>query len=159
MLPAGRLRAPAPPYPAATIAKWFVAYAQADEADVSNLKIQKLLYYAQGHHLAETGAPLFNDPIEAWSHGPVVRSVYREFKSFGSGDVQLAKGDPFRWEDVDEPTTNLLIQVWETYGQYAAWRLRAMTHSEAPWRNHFSEESADAEISQDEIKAQFAGRP
>ena len=43
---------PTPPYLALTIAKWFVAWAEANEAELSNLKLQKLLYYAQGYHLA-----------------------------------------------------------------------------------------------------------
>jgi hypothetical protein len=58
-------------YPAMTIAKWFVAWAEAGDADadLSNLKLQKLLYYAQGHYLARTGTPLFPETIEA---GPTV---------------------------------------------------------------------------------------
>ncbi len=42
-------------YDALTIAKWFVAFAEANEADCSNLKLQKLLYFAQGHYLAASG--------------------------------------------------------------------------------------------------------
>ena len=54
------------------IAEWFLAWAEDIEADISNLKLQKLLYYAQGHYLARTGVPLFDDVIQAWAHGPVV---------------------------------------------------------------------------------------
>jgi uncharacterized phage-associated protein len=46
-----------------------------DEGDVSNMKLQKLLYFAQGRFLAQNGIPLFDNPIEAWNHGPVVREV------------------------------------------------------------------------------------
>ncbi len=148
---------PAPPYRAETIAKWFVAYAEADDADRSNLKVQKLLYYSQGHHLAQTGLPLFSDPIQAWSHGPVVPVVYHQFKSFGSADVTLEPGDPFDWPDVDPKTTQLLIQVWETYGQFGAWRLRNMTHAESPWRDHFSD-SRNVEIPTSEMERFFKAR-
>ncbi|MFD2419431.1 Panacea domain-containing protein [Amycolatopsis pigmentata] len=69
-------------YNASTVAKWFVAWAEADdEATLSNLKLQKLLYYAQGHYLALTGRPLFDDEIQAWSHGPVVPAVYRQWNA------------------------------------------------------------------------------
>lgn len=125
-------------YSAMIIAKWFIAWAEdEDEAELSNLKLQKLLYYAQGQYLARHGRPLFQDEIQAWSHGPVVPSVYHEFKTFGSGDLQLSPDDPFQFTDVDEDTEAFLSRVWNTYGGYAAWRLRNMTHEERPWQDHF----------------------
>ena len=124
-------------YSAMTVAKWFVAWAEAEDADLSNLKLQKLLYYAQGHHLARTGEPLFHETIEAWSHGPVVPQVYRAFKEFGSSDIRLPELDTFRWDQVDPDTADFLILVWNTYGEFAAWRLRNMTHEDAPWKANF----------------------
>lgn len=137
---------PTPPYPAITIAKWFVAWAKANDAELSNLKLQKLLYYSQGYHLARRGKPLFEDPIQAWSHGPVVEKVYHAFKKHGSGDLSLPKEDEFDWPDVDEDTTQFLIQIWDQLGCFAAWRLRDMTHSEAPWKEHFNEGVRHLEI-------------
>lgn len=145
-------------YSAMTIAKWFVAWAEADEADLSNLKLQKLLYYAQGHHLAANGKPLFDEPIQAWTHGPVVKPVYHEFKRFGSGDLHLDNNDPFEWSDVDEETALFLATVWNTYGEFAAWRLRNMTHNEAPWVNAFDVEKHNPVISQDSLRAFFERR-
>lgn len=46
---------------------------------ITNLKLQKLLYYLQGHWLATFDGPLFGDKIEAWRYGPVVPSVYSHF--------------------------------------------------------------------------------
>ncbi len=64
---------------------------------MSNLKLQKLLYDAQGHYLGGHGQPLFEDPIEAWVHGPVVPSTYYERQRYGSGnvDVHVEVGDDF----------------------------------------------------------------
>ncbi len=72
----------APPYPVLAIAKWFVAWAEAEQEELSNLKLQKLLYYAQGHHLAEGRGPLFTESIEAWAHGPVAPRAYAMMGSF-----------------------------------------------------------------------------
>ncbi len=144
------------PYDAMTIAKWFIAWAEAEDADLSNLKLQKLLYYAQGHHLGKTSEPLFQDQIKAWSHGPVVPKVYHEFKSFGSGDIRLPDDDPFDWPDVDPETTRFLISIWNTYGEYGAWRLRSMTHQEAPWRDHFEAEYTSPTIPIEELRRYFA---
>lgn len=145
-------------YGALTIAKWFVAWAEEDDADRSNLKIQKLLYYAQGYFLKLFGRPLFNDAMEAWSHGPVVPVVYREFKNFGSGDVSLAEDDPFDFEDVDKETTKFLMRVWKTYGGYGAWNLRNMTHEERPWQVAFKQKAGRHEISLDLMKERFKPR-
>jgi uncharacterized phage-associated protein len=59
---------------------------------ISNMKLQKLLYYQQGFHLAYFGKPLFEEDIEAWMYGPVVPSVYSHFKTEGSGALHY-EGD------------------------------------------------------------------
>ncbi|MDB6118895.1 MAG: putative prophage protein, partial [Verrucomicrobiaceae bacterium] len=71
------------------VAKYFLSKADADEAGdvISNLKLQKLLYYAQGFHLALTGAPLFEEDIQAWVHGPVVREVWQAFNQYGANGI------------------------------------------------------------------------
>lgn len=98
---------------------------------ISNLKLQKLLYYAQGFHLAITGRPLFSEPIEAWTHGPVVPTVYHRFKSYGYNSLPVAGQSPV----FDAKTTDLLDEIYEVYGQFSAWKLRNMTHEEPPWKN------------------------
>ncbi|MGK8328482.1 Panacea domain-containing protein, partial [Pseudomonas aeruginosa] len=70
------------------VAKFFLAQSNEEAGDlVSNLKLQKLVYYAQGFHLAVYDEPLFTDSIEAWTHGPVVPNVYHHYKQFGSGSI------------------------------------------------------------------------
>src|SRR5918998_6608397 len=70
--------------------------------DIANLKVQKLLYYAQGHYLAMFGRPLFDDPVQAWSRGPVMKDVYHQLERFGTGNVVLPEDDSFAWSDVDD---------------------------------------------------------
>jgi len=144
-------QSPTPPYKAIVIAKWFVAWASANEAELSNLKLQKLLYYAQGYHLARFEGPLFSESLQAWSHGPVVEKVYHTFKKFGSADLALDPEDDFDWPQVDEETTQFLIHIWEEFGSLAAWRLRDMTHSETPWKRHFEAGVRHLEIPRSEL--------
>jgi uncharacterized phage-associated protein len=145
-------------YSATIIAKWFVDWAATEDAHLSNLKLQKLLYYAQGHHLAGHRRPLFHDDIQAWSHGPVVPDVYHTFKEFRSDPIRLPEDDAFDWDDVDTETTQFLIKVWNTYGGVAAWKLRNMTHAEPPWREHFSQNERYIVIPQEEIRSYFESR-
>lgn len=120
------------------IADWFLAWAEAEDAELSNLKLQKLLYYAQAHHLGQTGTALFGDPIEAWAHGPVVPAIYRKFKRYGKNPIDPDKALPgsFSWDDYRDVEDHL-IAVWNTYGKYSAWALREKTHREMPWRETF----------------------
>ena len=98
---------------------------------ISNLKLQKLVYYAQGFHLALHDEPLFSEPIKAWQHGPVVESLYHTYSELGSGS--LPKPDVLRLVAFDDDTREVLDEVWNVYGQFSAWKLRDMTHAEPPW--------------------------
>ena len=146
-------------YTAEKIAEWFIHYAAADSGsgDLSNLKLQKLLYYAQGWCIALKGVLLFPDEIQAWSHGPVVKPLYHRFKHFESGDVTPEPASGFQWADIDSDTTDLLIEVWEKYAQYSAWKLRNMTHEESPWRDVFQPNVMNVTIPTESIGAHFKG--
>ena len=118
------------------VARWFLSRnkvrALSGEADfISNLKLQKLLYYAQGIHLALYGAPLFADKIVAWQYGPVVEDVYQKYKINGSepiADFDL----PIENFTADEENTLQFTQ--DAFGQFSAWKLADMTHEETPWK-------------------------
>ncbi|CAM3304407.1 Panacea domain-containing protein [Pseudomonas plecoglossicida] len=135
-------------------AKFFLAQANEDAGDlVSNLKLQKLVYYAQGFHLAVYGTPLFGEEIEAWTHGPVVPDVYHHFKHHGSGSIPVPTDfdqSVFSFEQL-----TLLNEVQQIYGQYSAWRLREMTHEEAPWKNNYKPGEHNLRIPKDEMAAFF----
>lgn len=140
-------------YSAAMIAEWFLYYnrlmMRESGADlISNLKLQKLLYYAQGCYLAIKDQPLFDEPIVAWDHGPVVEEVYRIYRSNRSNGIQY--DEDFN-ENIDPETTDILKQVYSVFGQYSAWGLRNMTHQELPSINT----QRNAEISQESIKQYF----
>lgn len=140
-------------YTAKQVAEWFLAYnrnrmEEEDADDISNLKLQKLLYYAQGCYLALTDKPLFNDKILAWAHGPVVNSVYQEYKRYQSSGIPY---DGYYVSPFDEETESILEEVYAVFGKYSAWGLRNMTHREDPWK----ETPRDCEISQNKIKEYF----
>ncbi|CDF86372.1 phage-associated protein [Pseudomonas knackmussii B13] len=136
------------------VAKFFLAQSNEEAGDlVSNLKLQKLVYYAQGFHLAVYDQPLFDDVIEAWTHGPVVPTVYHHYKAYGSGSIPAPADfnlEVFRPEQVE-----LLNEVQQIYGQYSAWRLREMTHEEAPWRDHFKAGEMSREIPAESMQRFF----
>jgi uncharacterized phage-associated protein len=100
---------------------------------ITNMKMQKLVYYCQGFYLAFYNTPLFPDPIEAWDHGPVCPALYRELRMHGSNPIPYDDEDYFETLNKEERDTVLLVYGY--YGQFSAWRLREMTHHEPPWMN------------------------
>lgn len=137
-------------YNALDIAKYFITLADPEEEDlITNLKLQKLLYYAQGFHLVLFGKPLFSERIEAWQSGPVVPEVYRFYKRYEPNP--LPQPDDFNIEQYDRETQELLDEVYEVYGQYTAPKLMRFTHQEKPWK----ETPLNEEISHDLMKAYF----
>ena len=145
----------AAPYTASTIAKSFIAWAEGEEMEFSNLKLQKLLYFAQGHHFAFLGGPLFDDRMEAWSHGPVVPTVYRTYKDFGNRDLELSEDDLFSWDQINDETTQFLMDVWERYGIYSAGYLRNLAHDEGPWRDCWRPDEDHIEITKGALEKYF----
>ena len=121
------------PVTAHEVAQYFVSLVDEDAGDsISNLKLQKLLYYAQGFHLAFFDQVLFPEAIKAWMYGPVVPQVWHKYKDFGSGPISV---EPVNLERYSPRTREFLDEVYEVYGQFTAPRLRDMKHSEPPWKN------------------------
>ena len=108
-------------------------------SDMSPMKLQKMLFYTHGWHLATTGIPAIEDHFEVWQWGPVVGNLYHELKHFGASSVTEYLKD--RSEDkpfvVNSYYKNLYESVdiaWEKYIGINATRLSAMTHEPgSPW--------------------------
>jgi uncharacterized phage-associated protein len=124
---------------------------------ISNLKLQKLLYYAQGFHLALFGVPLFSDRIKAWRYGPVVPDVWHRYKEADWGPIE--KPADFDFGRYDPQTRELLDEVNRVYGQFSAAKLRDMTHEEPPWREAWARVEAgegDDEVQPAAMRGYFA---
>lgn len=133
------------------VANYFLDLASESKKTLDQMKLQKLVYFAHGWHLATNGSPLINECVEAWEYGPVVPSIYHAFKQFGSGQItekasRLEFIDPdsacfqFITPAIDEPRAKrLLKQIWETYGEFSAVQLSNMTHeADSPWSKTYA---------------------
>ena len=143
------------------VAKAYLELAAAgDEADpISNLRLQKLLYYAQGWSLALREKALFPERIEAWALGPVVPEVYHYLKPHGSGAVPA---EAIFVGLIDEDEGLFVASVWGTYKVFSASKLSEMTHSEEPWRkargNLAPSDASSEEITAESLRNYFLSR-
>lgn len=113
------------------VAKYFLYLAEAnDDQEMSNLRLQKLLYYAQGIHLALYDKVLFPERIMKWAHGPVVPEVYHRYKKYGYDPIAFIGVDV---EEFSPEAREVMEEVYTVYGQFSASALRNMTHREPPW--------------------------
>ena len=110
--------------------------------EVTNLALQKLLYFAHGIHLNATAKPLISGYFEAWQYGPVHPAVYRAFKDAGSDPItfRAERRDVLTGETtpIPRPSNPLLIrlirQVLTSYGQLSPGRLVDISHAKgSPW--------------------------
>lgn len=144
-----------PKLSALDISLYFIQLAsKIDENDLTNLKLQKLLYLAQGRYMAKTGKQLFSDQIEAWSLGPVVRTVYDTYKVCGAFPITAFDINVSDSNELSNDVRAFLDSIWEEYGKYSANYLVNFTHKTAPWNKAF-EQGNNTVIDLAELKSFF----
>ena len=113
--------------------------------NVSNLVLQKLLYFIQACSLVETGEPAFSEKIEAWMYGPVVPEAYYNIKSNG----EFYQNIPFN--NLNPRLQDITRNVVETFADANPFVLVDLTHSYAPWRSAWENGGWNTEILQEDI--------
>ncbi len=138
---------------ALSVAREFVrlSLAGTEPDPLTNLRLQKLLYYAQGWSLALRSADLFAEEIQAWRSGPVVGKVYRALPH-GKKAVFIEEDQLRKAHDLLPEETALVKAVWETYRRYSATQLGELARNEAPWREG-SVDGGGAEVIPDQAVA------
>lgn len=116
-------------YTALNVAKYIVTYCAEQNAPISNLKLQKILYYTWVDYYKETGRTLFWDEICAWQLGPVVPDVYYYFCSYAGFPITQTFDI-----DMAEDDKDILNSIISTYSTKTAGTLVSMTHRNgSPW--------------------------
>ena len=110
------------------IADYFIGLANETGSFISNLKLQKLVYYAQAWYLALYGSSLFEEDFQAWVHGPVIPALYQKYKTFGWQPI-LDDAHP----KLSQECVDFLDEVAKEYFACDSYELEQMTHVEAPW--------------------------
>lgn len=120
------------------IADYFISFSNEVQDPITNLKLQKLVYYSQAWFYAKNKAPLFDEDFEAWIHGPVIPSLYNTYRHFGwhnivredLGDSSLKtiKGK------LGKEISDVLFDIINEYYRLTGFELEQLTHNEDPWK-------------------------
>ncbi|MCQ2322537.1 MAG: DUF4065 domain-containing protein [Bacteroidales bacterium] len=119
---------------------------------ISNLKLQKILYFVQAEFLVAKDQPCFAESIEAWDFGPVVPDVYHRYKIYGSANIPyIAQNESFPFSCEDQ---GLIDGIIDECAKYSASTLVEITHNQAPWKDAYRP-YCNAFISNESIKNYF----
>lgn len=114
------------------VANFFLNIVDRDSGStITPLKLQKILYYAQGYHLAMYDKELFEEDFEAWVHGPANPDIYDKYKDYGCSAISEPKENEV--PSFDESLVDFLYDIWGTFGIYDGKYLEELTHQETPW--------------------------
>ena len=139
-------------YNALDIARYVIKYSNDRDYGVSNLKLQKILYFIQAYFLIQTHHPCFKEPIEAWDFGPVVPDVYKQYIAYGGTDIPTMEsyisfdGDDiwkskrvrFNKINIKDEDKILINKVIDKFSEYSATDLVTLTQHQEPWIDAFS---------------------
>lgn len=140
-------------YKALLIAKYVIQRCDSLGITVSNLKLQKILYFVQAEFLVDIGEPCFGEKIEAWDFGPVVPNVYRAYKIYGSANIPV--GVIGTLKQICKEDENRIYGIVDECANYSASQLVEITHHQTPWIEAYNKPGANNEITLESIKAYF----
>lgn len=118
-------------YSVIDVAKYIINKSIEDGNPVSNLKLQKLLYYVQAASLVRFGSPIFKEDLVAWKYGPVSREIYNMYSSYSYKNIE----DEQEGRYIEEEHQKLINEVIEAKNNHTAFDLVYDTHQEEPWKN------------------------
>lgn len=99
------------------------------QGEMTAMKLQKLVYYAQAWSLVWDESPLFSEQIQAWANGPVVPALYKKHQ----GQFKVTAIDEGSTENLSDNEKDTIDKVLEFYGNHSSQWLSDLTHSESPW--------------------------
>lgn len=118
------------PYNALEVAEYIIERCNQKHKSISNLKLQKILYFVQAQYIVKFGTPCFGNIMQAWDHGPVVPDVYREYRGYGNTNIPSFGGKKFHFEKDEQRTLDATI---DRASEYAASQLVEIIRNQSPW--------------------------
>ena len=140
-------------YSVIDVAKYIILYCKQHGYSISNLKLQKLLYFVQAQFLVTLGRPAFDEEIEAWDFGPVVPEAYQYFKIWGSAEIPKVVADGADGKIYIEDQ-KVMDEILGECASYSASYLVEITHHQSPWVNAYERNCSNI-ISKNAIKEFF----
>lgn len=160
-------------YSVLDVSRHVINYCNDKDYDLSNLKLQKLLYFIQAYYVSKTASkePCFGDKIEAWVFGPVVPRAYHEYKKYGSTNIppittyiQIDENDfwqskvvKYNDETLAKSDKELIDRLIDNFSKFSTTALVRITHNQLPWIEAYNR-GKDKVITVEAMRSYFNGR-
>jgi uncharacterized phage-associated protein len=148
-------------YPASVIAYAFVKKGIEEGNYVTQMKLQKIVYFAHGYHLAKYGEPLINEEFEAWKFGPVVQTIYQDYKLYGSDNIIdtgliTNESEALEGTKLDASAMDAINYTWDVTKHLNAGQLSRWSHLEgSPWAQVYNGKQPSIPIKNTAIEDYF----
>ncbi len=150
-------------YSASLIAASFVQKAIDEGNPVTQMKLQKMVYFAHGYNLAKLDEPLIKENVQAWKFGPVIPVIYNDYKLYGNLPIINFDKSTSIYSWIDVSNSNLgtdakeaIDYTWRATAHLSAADLSSWTHKDgSPWQQVYSEQDMSIIIDNDKIKDYF----
>lgn len=148
-------------YPASVIAYAFVEKGIEEGQFVTQMKLQKMVYFAHGYHLAKYGEPLITEKFEAWKFGPVVEDIYQTYKLYGSDPIMDTFFLPkppraYRYKPLSETAVDAVEYTWKVTKNLSGAQLSQWSHLDgSPWAKIYDAANPSAAIPEESIREYF----
>lgn len=122
-----------PKYSAIQVARQFISFANNENIEITPMKLLKLVYIAQGVHLATHESPLFEEDILAWDYGPIVDVVFNQYKDYGNKAIYEPAGSQEIKNDLE--VLKELKATWDYFKKWSAIQLSSWSQLQgSPWQ-------------------------
>jgi uncharacterized phage-associated protein len=157
-------------YDVREIANFVLDFAERRGRPITNIDINKIVYFLHGWFLAKHNSPLVSAKIEAWDYGPVFRELYSEFKNHGHEPInsRAKRRSPITAQleicvpSLDERDASFIEPLIENYLRLSTFKLVELSHAAGgPWDqvyNHDGDSNPGMRISDELIRAYFEGQ-
>jgi len=153
-------------YPAIVVANYLIKLANRDKVLITPMKLQKILYLANGISHKRLGEKLIRESFEAWTYGPVIPNIYKLYRNFKSNNITSIIDDDVYVDDynfissssfpINEEHLSIIEEAWNSAKSLSAIELSAWSHNKnSPWDKAYNAQPKQKEISDSEIKAYF----
>lgn len=125
-------------YTAMNVASEVVRQYERRQQSITNLKLQKILYYAQMKYMQQSNCALFGDDFQAWRHGPVIPEVYEVFRKYVSGNIDYKDKDVLENRvEISAEQKKVIEEIVDMTVNVKAWDLVEKTHQTKPWKDTY----------------------
>lgn len=154
-------------YSVDTVSRYIINYCDEHLGGVSNIRLQKLLYFVQAQFIMDLNIAAFKEEIEAWSFGPVIPEIYRKYKIFGRDNIILnAKNDIKKYlfgfnnelnEEILKEDMNIINKALKATSDVSTAELVRVSHIQDPWKNAYNKDNPKNVITKESIYEYFVG--